>query len=389
MTAGEDSVLAPVLDRVKGQPEAVGLLRGALRAPLHAYLFLGPPGSGRLDASIAFAAALLCPEGGCGACASCREALALRHPDLEVVERVGASILVKQAREVARLALRTPRAARYQVLILADFHLVDEAAPALLKTLEEPPDTTVIIITAETIPSPFVTIASRCVQVPFKPLGDETINEVLIGEGVEVATAKAVSEVAAGRLDRARLLARDPGFAERLQRWKTVPGRLDGTGAKVAQIADELLASIAEPVEVVRARQAEEIARLQAEAERRGEKVIPGRALLEERHARELRRVRTDEIRAGLAALSAVCRGRLAEPDASPPRLRATLSAIRGHRRGVVASHTQRQRDDAAAVAAVAPRHLNRLLVAGAGAVGSEGSGCGRAQSLPANGSCS
>ena len=284
MTASLPSVPAPVLDRVKGQPEAVGVLRGALRAPLHAYLFLGPPGSGRLEASIAFAAALLCPEGGCGECASCREALALRHPDLEVVERVGASILVKQAREVARLALRTPRAARYQVLVLADFHLVDEAAPALLKTIEEPPDTTVIIITAETIPSPFVTIASRCVQVPFKPLGDETIIEVLMGEGVEVATAHAVAEVAGGRLDRARLLARDPGFAARLQRWKMVPGRLDGTGARVAQIADELLASIAEPVEVVRARQGEEIARLQAEAERRGEKVIPGRSLLEERH---------------------------------------------------------------------------------------------------------
>ena len=106
-----------------------------------------------------------------------------------------------------------------------------------------------------------------------------------MGEGVEGATAQAVAEVAGGRLDRARLLAHDPGFAARLQRWKTVPGRLDGTGARVAQIADELLASIAEPVEVVRARQAEEIALLQAEAERRGEKAIPGRSLLEERHA--------------------------------------------------------------------------------------------------------
>ncbi len=198
MTAAEDSVRAPVLDRVKGQPAAMELLRGALRAPVHAYLFIGPPGSGRLDASIAFAAALMCERGGCGECASCQEALALRHPDLQVVERVGASISVKQAREVARLALRTPRAARFQVLVLVDFHLVDDAAPALLKTIEEPPDTTVIIITAETVPSPFVTIASRCMQVQFRPLRDEAIVEVLTGEGVDVSTATVVAEVAGG-----------------------------------------------------------------------------------------------------------------------------------------------------------------------------------------------
>jgi DNA polymerase-3 subunit delta' len=328
MTAAEGSAHAPVLDRVKGQPGVLGLLRGALRAPLHTYLFIGPPGSGRLDASIAFAAALLCSRGGCGECASCQETLALRHPDLEVVERVGASISVKQAREVARMALRTPRAAPYQVLVLVDFHLVDEAAPALLKTIEEPPDTTVIIITAETVPSPFVTIASRCVQVQFKPLDDEAIIEVLMGEGVEVATATAVAEAAGGRLDRARLLARDPGFAQRLQRWRTVPSRLDGTGARVAELADELLASIAEPLEVVRTRQAEELALLQEQAERRGENNIPGRSIIEDRHNRELRRVRTDEIRAGLAALSSVCRARLTEPGVAPQRLRSTLAAI-------------------------------------------------------------
>ncbi len=328
MTAAEDSVRAPVLDRVKGQPAAMELLRGALRAPVHAYLFIGPPGSGRLDASIAFAAALMCERGGCGECASCQEALALRHPDLQVVERVGASISVKQAREVARLALRTPRAARFQVLVLVDFHLVDDAAPALLKTIEEPPDTTVIIITAETVPSPFVTIASRCMQVQFRPLRDEAIVEVLTGEGVDVSTATVVAEVAGGRLDWARLLARDPGFADRLQRWRTVPSRLNGTGARVAELADELLASIAEPVEVVRARQSEELTLLQEEADRRGEKVIPGRSVIEERHSRELHRVRTDEIRAGLAALSSVCRERLAEPDASPQRLRSTLASI-------------------------------------------------------------
>ena len=186
MTAVQGSTRARVLDRVKGQPGALRLLRGSLDTPLHAYLFVGPPGTGRRDAAIAFAAALLCPSGGCGQSASCQEALAGRHPDLEVIERAGASILVDQAREVARMALRTPRAGRYQVLVLVDFDLVEKAAPALLKTIEEPPDTTVIILIAETVPRSFVTIASRCVQVQFKPLTDETIVEILLTEGVEL-----------------------------------------------------------------------------------------------------------------------------------------------------------------------------------------------------------
>jgi len=328
VTVVEGPSRAPVLDRVRGQPEAVRLLRGSLRTPLHAYLFLGPLGTGRRDAAIAFAAALLCPDGGCGECPSCLEVVAGRHPDLAVIERAGASILVDQAREVGRMALRTPRVARYQVLVLVDFDLVDKAAPALLKTIEEPPDTTVIILIAEAVPRSFVTIASRCVQVQFKPLDDGTVVEVLTAEGVEVATAAAVAEAAGGRLDRARLLARDLGFAERLHRWRTVPSRLDGTGTRVAELADELVAAAGEPLEVVRARQAEELALLQEEAERRGERGVPGRAAIEERHRREQRRVRTDELRAGLDALLSVYRERLVAPQVSAQRLRTTLAAM-------------------------------------------------------------
>jgi DNA polymerase-3 subunit delta' len=322
------STKAPVLDRLRGQPEVVRVLRASIEAPLHAYLFIGPPGTGRRDAAVAFAAGLMCPNGGCGECASCTETLALRHPDLAVVERVGASISVPQAQEVVRMALRTPRAARYQVIILDEFDIVDEAAPVLLKTIEEPPDTTVIIITGETVPRPFVTIASRCVRVQFKPLEIESIVEVLAGEGVELATASAVAEAAGGRLDRARLLAQDPGFVDRLHRWRTIPGQLDGTGAKIAELADALVASANEPLELVRARQAEELAGLLEEAERRGDKAIAGRSAIDARHKRELRRVRTDELRAGLDALLAVYRDRLSAPEIPLPRLRTTLAAM-------------------------------------------------------------
>jgi DNA polymerase-3 subunit delta' len=306
-------VSAPVLDRIVGQQRATRLLRASLAGPVHAYLFVGPPGSGRREAALAFGAALVCPDGGCGKCEACREALAERHPDVVVVERVGASISVPQAQEVTRLSLRTPRAAPYQVLVLVDFHLVTLAAPALLKTIEEPPDTTVIVVIADSVPADFVTIASRCVRVEFDPLSEAEVALALERDGVEPGKAQAVAQAAGGRIDRARLLVRDEGFAERLERWRQIPARLDGTGATVVLLAEELIAGANEPVEVVKARQAEELAHLAALAEQAGERAVPGRPVVEERHRREQRRVRTDELRAGLAALSATYRDRLAD----------------------------------------------------------------------------
>src|SRR6202034_977028 len=100
-------------------------------------------GSGKRVAARAFAAAIICPNGGCGICAACQGALAGGHPDVNVVERPGPAITVDEARAITAFAQRTPTAATHQVLILADFHLVDRAAPALLKTIEEPPPSTV------------------------------------------------------------------------------------------------------------------------------------------------------------------------------------------------------------------------------------------------------
>lgn len=318
---------APVFGRVAGQPSATALLAASAHQPLHAYLFVGPPGTGRREAAGAFAAALFCPDGGCGTCVVCTEVLAERHPDYVVVERVGASISIEQAHEVARAAIRTPRSAPFQVLVLVDFHLVGGAAPALLKTIEEPPATTVIIVLAESVPPAFVPIASRCLTVEFEPLSDEVVAEVLEREGLEHGEALTVAAAAAGRLDRARVLARDPGFSARLARWRAVPTSLDGTGARVAELAEELLAGANEPVEVVAARQAEELEALAAEAKQRGERGVAGRAAIDERHRREQRRVRTDELRAGLGALGAVYRERLRGPM-TPQRLEATVEAI-------------------------------------------------------------
>ena len=102
------SVIPPVLERLVGQDRAQALLAASLAAPVHAYLFLGPTGSGKREAAAAFAAALVCPEGGCGNCPACRDALAGRHPDVTVVERRGASIAVEEARAVSRAGAAIP-----------------------------------------------------------------------------------------------------------------------------------------------------------------------------------------------------------------------------------------------------------------------------------------
>ena len=315
----------PVLGRIVGQQAAVRSLAAAAVHPLHAYLFVGRPGTGRELAARCLAAALFCPEGGCGRCPVCTETLAGRHPDLVVVERQGASISVRQASEVVRLASRTPRLAPYQVLVLLDFHLIGQAAPSLLKTIEEPPSTTVIVVTAESVPADFVTIASRCARVDFRALAEADVVEALVAEGAARHLAEAVGTVAGGRLDRARLLLDDPGFSARIAAWREIPARLDGTGATAARLAAELLEQATSPVEVVKARQAAELEELTAEAKAAGERSVPGRAEIEARHRREQRRVRTDELRAGLATLAGVYRSRL---TASPPSRKAAISVI-------------------------------------------------------------
>lgn len=315
---------APVLDRIVGQPAATRFLRASLESPLHAYLFVGPPGTGREEAAVFFAAALFCPNGGCGVCDVCEETLAGRHPDLVMVEREGAAISVPQAAEVARLALRTPRAAAYQVLVLVEFHLLGQAAPTLLKTIEEPPPSTVIIVTAESVPPDFVTIASRCARVDFRPLSESELVEALVRDGATREKAEAVANGAHGRLDRARLLVDDAGFAARIARWRELPSRLDGTGATAARLAAELVAAANEPVEVVKARQAARSEERAAAAKATGERLPPAREL-EAQERREQRRVRTDELRAGLATLQATYCERLASP---PPVARAAMRAI-------------------------------------------------------------
>src|SRR3954468_21324680 len=251
-------------DGVLGQERAVAGLQAASVNPVHAYLLVGPPGTGKRTAAQSFAAALLCPSGppADGTCETCLRVLASSHPDVVVKERQGARISIEDAREIIRLAIRSPVEGARKVLILDEFHLAADIAPAMLKTIEEPPASTVFVILAEVVPPELVTIASRCVTVDFAPLTPERVAAALVDEGVDAAVAAEAASSSGGRLDRARLLASDPGFAARRAAWRSVPSRLDGTGATVTALVAQLQAATETVLEPLRERHASEKAAL-------------------------------------------------------------------------------------------------------------------------------
>jgi DNA polymerase III subunit delta' len=321
---------------VTGQEKALAALRAAAVRPVHAYLFVGPPGTGKMAAARGFAAALLCPSSPAdGTCETCRRVLAGLHPDVINFEREGPAISIDMAREVTRLASTSPLEGARKVLVLHDFHLVKEAGPALLKTIEEPPASSVFIILAEYVPPELITIASRCVQIDFQPLSRAEVAAALEAEGISADRAAELAAASGGRLDRARLLANDEGFQARLEAWRAIPSRLDGTGATAAALADELYGMLEASVEPLRTRHETERADLEERnakaldvtgrgGGRAGSRAVKsmltsGISDLENRQRREIRRQRTDELRAGLATLAGAYRDRLAEASGRPP----------------------------------------------------------------------
>jgi len=307
-------------------------LKAAARRPVHAYLLHGPPGSGKRSAARGLAAALLCPDGGCGRCNTCRRALAGSHPDLVVVERSGASLDVDDARAIVTRAQRRPLESDRQVLMVTDVHLADRAAPALLKTVEEPPPATVFVLVADDLPASLATIVSRCVKVPFDAVSEASVAAWLMDRGVERDLAGSVAGASGGRLDRARLLVSDAGFVNRQEQWRAVPARLDGSGAQAAVVASELLELADQALAPLREEHSKRLAALAEQAEISGSKGIPGRKQVEDGNKREERRWRTDDLRFGLATLASVYRDRLVATADSDDREHSSGSAAEARR---------------------------------------------------------
>src|SRR5690606_33715478 len=181
----------------------------------HAWLFTGPPGAGREDAARAFAAALLCPDGGCGHCDQCHQVMIGSHPDLEQVRPAGLSYGVKQTRELILRAAGAPTQGRFRVILFEDADRATEsAANALLKAIEEPPPRTVWLLCAPAPDDLMVTIRSRCRIVSLTtPTSEVVAHALATRDGVPPETARFAARAAQGHLTRARALALDRGHA--------------------------------------------------------------------------------------------------------------------------------------------------------------------------------
>ena len=216
---------------VVGQEQAVAALRAAAARPVHAYLLRGAAGNGGLVAAQAFAAALLCPDGGCGTCRTCRAALAGNDPDLHFIHRSGATLSVPDMRRLVALAQRRPLQAARQVVIVTDVHLGGPAAPALLKTLEEPPGATVFVLAGRRHPPRTgdggqpLRRRSRSHPCPGPPWCTGSS-----GAGVPDDVAAVVADSSGGNLERARVMIEDPEVAARAALWSSVPDQLNDTG---------------------------------------------------------------------------------------------------------------------------------------------------------------
>ena len=234
---GQDSVAGQLRQAASA---AAGVLRGeTVLGMTHAWLFTGPPGSGRSVAARAFAAALLCPDQGCGHCASCRQVRAGSHADLMLVRPDGLSYGVKQTRNLVLRAAAAPSGGRWQVVLFEDAdRATEQAANALLKAIEEPAPRTVWLLCAPSAEELVTTIRSRCRLVVLRTPPSAAVAEVLASrDGVDPASALAAARAAQGHIGRARRLATDPEAARRRQDVLTVPSRVTSLGPALAAAA--------------------------------------------------------------------------------------------------------------------------------------------------------
>lgn len=329
--------MSDVFDRLVGQSRAAELLRQYVRRPVHAFLVVGPDGSNLQDTVTAMAAALQCPRNGCGDCEACRLVLTGADTDVTVVERSGLSWRVDELREAERLSRRRPLGEGYQIVIIEDVELTvtgtAPSAPALLKTLEEPPPRTIFLLTAHETPPALDTIVSRCLEVHLRGLSDADVAAIVMADGVEASLAHTAAAAANGDVRRARILARDDALVQRATQWRTVPDRFDGSPAGAARIVEEIARALDDAVAPLIALQHDEATRRGIEARELGTRPA-NRRDLEATFKREQRRFRTDELRFGVRVLTEVYRQRLRdalddEVDArSTERVRAALKAI-------------------------------------------------------------
>jgi len=291
----------------------MAFLRQAAVRPHHAYLLAGPEGGGKSIAARAFAAAVLCANGGCGECRSCRLALEDKHPNEFLVEPEGRDIHIETVKQdIWHHAYRTaPEPGRKVFVIREADRLNPAAADALLKVLEEPPaDAVFLLLSARPHELP-ETVVSRCHVVTFQPLSERFVVETLTAEGADQQRAALAARLAGGNLGRARRLAVDAdGLAFRDVASRGLE-RASAGPAGALQAADLVLDAAERYRKDLGERLKEELAPFLDERGRPEEAYRGAIRRLEERHKRRVRRAERDYVDWVLLAVSALLRDRV------------------------------------------------------------------------------
>jgi DNA polymerase-3 subunit delta' len=295
-------------DAVIGHRGVIDLLLRETTEPAQSYLFVGPSNVGKATIARRFAGALLCGDDQ----ACLRRVLAGVHPDLVLVEPEGrASITVDQARNVVAQATRTPLESDRKVFLLEEGGMMnDEAANALLKTLEEPTPATVFVIVAETEDDLPDTVASRCRTVVLGRVSEPEVAAGLTELGVEAEQATEAARIAGGRPGLALALATEPQVADYRRLWLSIPMRLGENPGDAFRLADETMAAAEPLLAALKERQQEERDALGDDAPKS----------LRDRQTRELKRATDALYVTGLEILASFYRDVASAQFGSPVR---------------------------------------------------------------------
>jgi DNA polymerase-3 subunit delta' len=322
-------------ERLIGQEAAVRALRSAVAAGRvgHAYLFVGPQGVGRTPAAMALAAAVNCPDNGCGACAVCAKVLRRAHADVHMIAAEGGQIVVDQVRAVREEASRAPFEGRTKVFIVDEAERLNPAAAnALLKVLEEPPGDALFVLMTDAPDDLLPTVVSRCRRIDFVPLGfAEIVRALTEHHGVDATRADWAAS-AGGNLATALRLAKDTAAEARRERHLGYPNVLaSGRLADAIALSNEVRDAADAAVDSLKDRQKDEI-KDHAEAFGEGRGTGAARKRLETRHKREARRIEQQTFEIVLADLAAWYRGAImaqaGQRDALDEQVRRALDAF-------------------------------------------------------------